>query len=93
MNINDYNDLYNFLKNNVAHVKFTKVDGTERVMRCTLKDDMLPEQYRGKGSMLTEAGNALRVFDLDVGQWRSFKPESVLQLSAAATSSRVSLNG
>ena len=93
MNINDYNDLYNFLKNNVAHIKFTKVDGTERVMRCTLKDDMLPEQYRGKGSMLTEAGNALRVFDLDVGQWRSFKPESVLQLSAAAASSRVSLNG
>jgi len=93
MNINDYNDLYNFLKNNVAHVKFTKVDGTERVMKCTLKDDMLPEQYRGKGNMLTEAGNALRVFDLDVGQWRSFKPESVLQLSAAASAQRVTLNG
>jgi len=93
MNINDYNDLYNFLKSNVAHVKFTKVDGTERVMKCTLKDDMLPEQYRGKGNMLTEAGNALRVFDLDVGQWRSFKPESVLQLSAAASAQRVTLNG
>ena len=83
MNINSVNGLYEILRNNVANVKFTKVDGTERVMRCTLKDDLLPEEYRGKGTVLTEVTNALRVYDLDNSGWRSIRAESVLQLSVA----------
>lgn len=83
MNINTVNGLYEILRNNVATIKFTKVDGNERVMRCTLKDDLLPEAYRGKGTVLTETQNTLRVFDLDLGQWRSIRSESVLQLSIA----------
>ena len=83
MNINSVNGLYEILRNNVANVKFTKVDGTERVMRCTLKDDMLPEAYRGKGTVLTETTNTLRVYDLDNSGWRSIRVESVLQLSVA----------
>ena len=91
MNINSVNGLYEILRNNVANVKFTKVDGTERVMRCTLKDDMLPEAYRGKGTVLTETTNTLRVYDLDNSGWRSIRVESVLQLSIAPSGSQAQL--
>ena len=91
MNINNVNDLYNCLRQNVAHIKFTKVDGTERVMKCTLKDDLLPEAYRGKGTVLTETTNTLRVYDLDISQWRSIRSESVLKLSIEPTSSQAQL--
>ena len=91
MNINSVNGLYEILRNNVATVKFTKVDGTERVMRCTLKDDLLPEAYRGKGTVLTETTNALRVYDLDNSGWRSIRVESVLQLSVVPSGSQAQL--
>jgi hypothetical protein len=83
LNVNTYDGVYAILKHNVANVKFTKVDGTERVMRCTLKDEFLPEQYRGKGTILTEGANTLRVYDLDNGAWRSFRVDSVLEVSVA----------
>jgi hypothetical protein len=77
MDFTDFNQVYHVLKNNVATVTFTKVDGTQRNMRCTLKDDHLPEQYRGKGAVLTEAGNTMRVYDVDLGEWRSFRLSSI----------------
>ena len=75
-----YDNVYSILKNGVASVTFTKVDGSNRVMRCTLMDQYLPEQYRGKGAMLTEAGNTIRVYDLDLGEWRSFRVDSVTSI-------------
>jgi hypothetical protein len=76
-----YDSIYNSLKNGVISVTFTKVDGTNRTMRCTLQDDHLPEQFRGKGTILTEGANVIRVFDLDINEWRSFKIDSVKNLS------------
>jgi hypothetical protein len=76
----DYNMIYNALRGGVATITFNKLDGTERVMRCTLKDDYLPEQYRGKGAMLTEGGNTMRVYDLDLNEWRSFRVDTVTGL-------------
>ena len=75
----DYYTIYNALRAGVATVSFTKLDGTERTMRCTLKDDFLPEQYRGKlFRSLTEGENTLRVYDLDLSEWRSFRIDSVV---------------
>ena len=76
----DYTTIYNALRAGVATITFNKLDGTERVMRCTLKDDFLPEQYRGKGTMLTEGGNTMRVYDLDLSEWRSFRVDTVTGL-------------
>jgi hypothetical protein len=76
----DYNYIRGMLKSNLCNVTFTKVDGTERHMRCTLADRFLPEQYRGKGDLLTEAGNTIRVFDLDINEWRSFRVDSVTNI-------------
>jgi DNA-directed RNA polymerase beta subunit len=41
--------IYPILKNGIVTVTFNKVDGSERVMRCTLNDAYLPEEHRGKG--------------------------------------------
>jgi hypothetical protein len=66
--------LTNLLNEYVIEVTFTKKDGTERVMNCTLLEDYLPETT-GTG----RAGNsdALAVFDTDVEDWRSFRWDSI----------------
>jgi len=71
-------DIINRLKNGVATITFEKVDGTVRVMSCTLQPQYLPEEYRNKPPMLTETeGNSIAVWDLSVSQWRSFRIGSV----------------
>jgi hypothetical protein len=72
-----------------ATVKFTKLDGTERIMRCTIAEHMIPEDKRPTGKMLTEIvsnNETLRVFDLDVGDWRSFRISSIKELSVVQNS-------
>jgi len=76
-----FDHVYKILKNGEAVVTFTKMDGAVRIMRCTLNDPLLPEQYRGKGDLITEAGNTMRVFDLDLNEWRSFRVDSVTNIS------------
>ena len=74
----DYNDLVGKLKRAVVSVTFTKVDGTERVMRCTLVPVFLPEEHRDLAPMLTEtAPVTIAVWDVDVSAWRSFRLENV----------------
>lgn len=88
-----YNDIHNALVGGVVNVTFTKVDGSERNMRCTLNDMYLPEEYRGKGSVLTEGENVIRVYDLDVSGWRSFRVESVTSIVSVGGSSKSILLG
>jgi hypothetical protein len=70
--------LSELLKNNVMTVTFTKVDGTERTMRCTLLPEYLPPETGGK-QMLTEGvvRNNLSVWDVDANGWRSFRVDSI----------------
>lgn len=76
-------------------VTFTKVDGSERVMLCTTAPHLIPEEKQPTGSLLTEVpedGGVLRVFDLDVNDWRSFRVGSVKSVSITEDSqSRVLL--
>jgi hypothetical protein len=66
--------LTNLLNQYVVEVTFTKKDGTERIMNCTLQEDYLPETT-GAG----RAGNsdALAVFDTEIEDWRSFRWDSI----------------
>lgn len=63
-----------------VEVKFTKVGGDTRIMRCTLKPEYLPEVHEQKGGqLLTEhEPTTMTVWDLDNGAWRSFRIESVI---------------
>lgn len=69
------------LRTNEATVKFTKADGTERTMRCTLVESKIPADKRPKtneSQTASTVGSAVRVFDLDKGEWRSFRLMSLI---------------
>lgn len=66
-----------------ATVTFTKVDGTERVMKCTLEADKLPPvvvKEDAKPRKQSDSTKALRVFDLEVKEWRSFTIKNIKRI-------------
>jgi hypothetical protein len=66
--------LTNLLNEYVIEVTFTKKDGTERVMNCTLLEDYLPETTgAGRAASL----DAVSVYDVDKDDWRSFRWDSI----------------
>jgi hypothetical protein len=76
--------LAGILEQSVVEVTFTKKDGTERVMNCTLLEDYLPETT---GAGRSAGSDALAVFDVDADGWRSFRWDSVkaVKLSVEST--------
>lgn len=63
---------------NPVTVTFTKKDGTERVMRCTLQPELLPKvELKENSKPRKESTTSMRVFDLDKNEWRSFTIKSV----------------
>ena len=69
--------LKGILKVDVATVTFTKKDGTEREMNCTLNFDMIPQDAAPKNSGRAQPTDSLAVFDVEKGEWRSFRFDSV----------------
>jgi len=68
------------LKESVATVTFTKKDGTERVMKCTLQTEYLPLQKpKPEGFVAKKPNDAVvAVFDTEAKGFRSFRIDSVL---------------
>jgi len=64
----------------VLSVKFKKVNGEERVMKCTLIRDMLPPQKDIEEHSTRENPNVLAVWDIDSNGWRSFRMDSIISL-------------
>lgn len=59
-------------------VIFTKKDGTQRKMRCTLKPELLPEKPLTENKQeRKKSDKIIAVYDLDAGGWRSFNIDSV----------------
>jgi hypothetical protein len=75
--------LTNLLKEYVIEVTFTKKDGTERVMNCTLLEDYLPETT-GVGNAASL--DALAVYDVDKEDWRSFRWDSIKSIKVIVES-------
>ena len=78
--------LATLLKSTEATVCFTKKDGTERVMRCTLNPDLLPlikvdETVAAKPER-KKSDTSLAVYDLDAQGWRSFVITSIKNVKA-----------
>lgn len=76
--------LKDLLRENVLSVVFIKKDGTERVMECTLKPDLLPaqdENTASKDKVRTENPDVIQVYDLENSGWRSFRVDSVMMFS------------
>lgn len=68
-------------------IVFTKKDGAEREMFCTLVEGRIPAEKQPKSqassSEATEQrnGSAARVFDTEKQEWRSFRWDSVKRVS------------
>jgi hypothetical protein len=80
--------LTDMLKTNVITLNFTKKDGTERVMRCTLQPDLLPKvehKTELKESKPVTQQTAIPVYDLDAGGWRSFTLNTVKRVGFELT--------
>jgi hypothetical protein len=62
-------------------ITFTKVDGTERIMPCTLRTDAMPSRAVTEHHQ-TRAYNpeVLSVWCLDKAEWRSFKVMNVTSI-------------
>ena len=62
------------LQQNAMRIIFTKVNGDERIMDCTLQEHIIPETSE---SNRKENEEVLPVFDINKGEWRSFRLDSV----------------
>lgn len=82
MNSPDISTIKELLSKNVLQVKFTKADDTERVMKCTLRPDLLPPKETDTPKR-NITSTAIRVLDVDLNEWRSFKLESLIEYKIA----------
>ena len=75
-------DLVEFLRDGICEVLFVKKDGTDRLMKCTLNYDYIPEDMKPlnlvKGEKVLQNLDILKVFDTDKQDWRSFRVENVI---------------
>ena len=79
-------EILNTLRENTVALSFTKVkDGEVRNMTATLEQGKIPvEKMPKSGSVDQSVGgeSTVRVFDLDLNEWRSFRIDSLLTFSA-----------
>ena len=71
------------LQKNIMSVIFTKKNGEERTMHCTLNETLLPETtWREEldESKKKENLEVLAVWDVDIDAWRSFRLDSIKDL-------------
>lgn len=78
----EYDNVTQTLRENIVRLSFTKVkDGQVRNMRATLDGRFIPEDKvpTTDANTNTEKNKvAVRVFDLDLNDWRSFRVDSLL---------------
>ena len=65
----------NILRTNYGRFTFQKVDGSIREMNCTLKPDVLPEEYTSAETSTAKPG-LLVVWDIDKDGFRSVRYDS-----------------
>lgn len=61
-------------------IVFTKADGSERVMRATKNPSLIPQEYSETESTRSASTEACRVYDLDLGAWRSFRYDRLINM-------------
>jgi hypothetical protein len=75
-------DLKKLLHEHTLTVLFTKKDGTQRTMLCTLMPEYLPVTDKQEGDEMKKErkGNntSLRVWDLEKKDWRAFRIDSIV---------------
>ena len=75
-------ELEKILSEGIVTVTFTKKDGSTRIMKCTSKLDLIPEEKR---SILSEdevvkESDHIVVYDVEAKGWRSFHMNKIIKL-------------
>ena len=85
------NWIKNLLRLGSITVTFTKADGTDREMLCTLSNNLIPQKtISGPVDGIVKESNtrkapdehSLRVFDIGKQEWRSFRFDRLKNISA-----------
>ena len=73
--------IISILKFDVVEVTFTKADGSERLMKCTLQKSIVPAATKtdplSQKKVREVNEQVLPVWDIDKSAWRSFRVENV----------------
>ena len=70
-------NLTQVLRSGTADVTFIKKDGTKRIMKCTLQEE-IAVPYEKKTDRTREGKeNILPVWDLEAGAWRSINMDTI----------------
>jgi len=65
-----------------CEVTFTKVNGDERTMVCTLKPELLPQMEQVEGKIKKPSTAAIAVFLPEEQVWRSFRVDALKSIVA-----------
>jgi hypothetical protein len=68
------------LHQGIVTVKFTKTDGTERDMKCTLEESHIKPYEKKTTREKTVNADLFSVWDVEKEGWRSFRFDSVISV-------------
>ena len=75
------------LHKGVCTVFFTKSDGSERTMHCTLNPNFAPSMPQNLQEQTSRSKNpdAIAVWDTDFDAWRSFRIDKIIEFNTPQT--------
>jgi hypothetical protein len=76
----NYQEIVDLLHNNDCEVTFTKVDGSVRIMPCTLRAEALPAQLGESKKTKATNEKVISAYCLDKQEWRSFRVDNVTNI-------------
>lgn len=71
------------LATEIVHLTFTKKDGTIREMKCTLREDHLPEvqkDFGEDGPTRSKTKDTISFWDIESEGWRSCRYDSIKEI-------------
>jgi hypothetical protein len=86
MTDDEKNILTERLKSDIVTVKFKKLSGDERVMKCTLQESVIPaatkDDEMSQKKVRAVSLEVCSVWDTEANGWRSFRWDSVISIDS-----------
>jgi WYL_2, Sm-like SH3 beta-barrel fold len=76
----NYEEILTLLQNNDCEVTFTKVDGSVRIMPCTLRAEAVPAKLTESKRTKAKNESVINAWCLDKLEWRSFRVANVTDI-------------
>lgn len=70
-------DLAQLLRDNNAEITFTKKDGSQRIMKCTLKEGVIVPYEKKTDREVVAKDHLIAVWDLEADAWRSITIDTI----------------